>query len=283
MDIRMLSRDQVVSAVRNLCLEAARYLPADVLARMEKYAHAEKNFRGRAILEQCIENARIAAEKKLPICQDTGFAVLFVEMGTACCLDEGSVEEACQEGVRRGYTEGYLRKSIVHDPLFDRVNTNDNTPAVIHLRSVPGKSLRIVLAPKGGGSENMSRTAMLKPADGVEGVRDFVFRTVVEAGGNPCPPTIVGVGLGGTLEQCCLMAKKSLLRPVGTPHEDPRYARLEQELLEQINSSGVGPQGLGGRTTALAVHITPYPCHIAQLPVAVNLNCHAARHAEVTL
>jgi len=217
------------------------------------------------------------------LCQDTGFAVFFIEIGSEVMIDHGTVAEAVNAGVREGYKKFFLRKSIVADPLFDRKNTFDNTPAVIHLSQVPGDKLHIVLAPKGGGSENMSALKMLKPSEGRQGVVDFVVNAVVSAGGNPCPPTIVGVGIGGTMEYAAYMAKKALLRKTGEASPDPRYADLEAEILAKINASGVGPQGLGGNTTALAVHIEFHPCHLASMPVAVNLNCHAARHAEVTL
>jgi fumarate hydratase subunit alpha len=281
--MKTVQKERITQAVRDLCITAATQLPRDVFGSLESYHTTESAPLAKSILAQCIENARIAQDENLPMCQDTGFSVLFIEKGRNYDIDDLTLEEACQEGIARGYTEGYLRKSIVTDPLFDRTNTGDNTPAVIHIEHVEGSSLKITLAPKGGGSENMSKTAMLKPADGEAGVIDFVSRSVIEAGGNPCPPTIVGVGIGGTFEKCCQIAKKSLLRPLGKPHDDPRYARLEKKILEKINSSGVGPQGLGGDTTALAVHIETHPCHIAQLPVAVNLNCHAARHAEVIL
>jgi fumarate hydratase subunit alpha len=229
-----------------------------------------------------LKNADIARSEDVPMCQDTGFAVVFVELGQDVHIEGGALEDAINEGVRRGYTEGYLRKSIVGHPL-ERVNTGDNTPAVIHLKLVPGNKMKITVAPKGGGSENMSGIKMLKPAEGVEGVKKFVLDTVKAAGPNPCPPIIVGVGIGGTFEKCALLAKEALLRPVGTPSHRPEIARLERELLDEINSTGIGPQGLGGRFTALAVHIEIYPVHIASLPVAVNINCHASRHKEIVL
>lgn len=233
--------------------------------------------------DQYAENSRIAESTRLPLCQDTGFAVYFIELGTDVRFDRGDIYSAVNEGTRQGYGEFFLRKSIVADPLFDRKNTRDNTPAIIHLKLVPGDKIKIILAPKGGGSENMSAVKMLKPSDGRQGVVDFVVNQVVNAGGNPCPPTVVGVGIGGTMEMAAILAKTALLRELGKPAEDERYAALEQEILEKINSSGVGPQGLGGNVTSLAVHILHHPCHLASLPVAVNLNCHAARHAEVTI
>jgi len=237
---------------------------------------------GKDILQQIVENAEIAAKEEVPICQDTGFAVIFVELGQEVRVVDGDFNEAINEGVRQGYTDGYLRKSIVEDPIR-RKNTGDNTPAVIHFEIVPGDKVKIVVAPKGGGSENMSEVKMMKPADGVEGLKRFVVERVEKSGGNPCPPVVVGVGVGGTFEKCAFLAKKALLREVGSKHPDPYYAELEAELLEKINRSGVGPQGLGGRTTALAVHIEAHPCHIASYPAAVNLNCHAARHKEITI
>ncbi len=281
--LRKIPFDRVVDAVTRCCFEAACRLPADVLAAIEAAAKRESSELGRDFLKQYLENARIALAENKPLCQDTGFAVFFVEMGERLLIDGGSIYEAIAKGTARGYAEGFLRKSIVNDPLFKRKNTGDNTPPIIHLTLVPGDRLTVVLAPKGGGSENMSALAMLKPSDGRAGVIDFVVKTVVKAGGNPCPPTIVGVGIGGTFEKAAFLAKKALLRPVGQPHPDPEYAALEHDILAAINASGVGPQGLGGDVTSFAVHIEDHPCHIASLPVAVNLNCHAARHAGFEL
>lgn len=281
--IRILSFEAVAEAVADLCGKAACDLPGDVLEALHTGRETERGETARDFFDQYLENARIAREERMPLCQDTGFAVFFVELGDQVRLDRGTLTEALTEGTRRGYREHYLRKSIVNDPLFDRKNTTDNTPPVIHLDLVPGDHLRIVLAPKGGGSENMGAVRMLKPSDGKEGVVNFVVDTVRNAGGNPCPPTIVGVGIGGTMEKAALLAKRALLRPLGQPNPDPRYAALEREILEKINATGVGPQGLGGDVTSLAVHIDFHPCHIASMPVALNLNCHAARHAEVTL
>lgn len=233
-------------------------------------------------MKQLLENAHIARENAVPMCQDTGFAVVFLELGQDVNITGGFLYDAVNEGVRKGYTEGYLRKSIVNHPL-QRINTGDNTPAVIHTSIVPGDKLTITVAPKGGGSENMSAIRMLKPAEGREGVKKFVLETVKNAGPNPCPPVIVGVGMGGTFEKAALLAKQALLRPLGQPHPESDIAELESELLEEINKTGIGPQGLGGRTTALGVHILTYPCHIASLPVAVNINCHAARHKKAVL
>lgn len=266
-----------------MCGKAACDLPADVLEALKRSRGKETADRGKDFFDQYLLNAKIAETERLPLCQDTGFAVFFIEMGNQAAIDHGTVREAVNAGVREGYKKFFLRKSIVADPLFDRKNTFDNTPAIIHLDQVSGDQLRIVLAPKGGGSENMSALRMLKPAEGRAGVVDFVVNSVIAAGGNPCPPTIVGVGIGGTMEYAAFMAKKALLRKVGEPSSDPRYADLEKEILQKINASGVGPQGLGGDTTALAVHIEFHPCHLASMPVAINLNCHAARHAEVVL
>ena len=281
--IRTVAFDEVVEAVRLCCLAAATKLPEDVLKSLQDALAKESNPLAKELIEQCLENARIAREENMPICQDTGFAVFFVEMGTMVRIDNGTIYEAITEGTRRGYKDGFLRKSIVSDPLFARKNTTDNTPPIIHLTMVPGDRINVILAPKGGGSENMSALKMLKPAEGRQGVVDFVVNAVTSAGGNPCPPTVVGVGIGGTMEYAAFMAKKALIREVGKSSADPRYAELEKEILEKINASGVGPQGLGGDITALAVHIEFHPCHLASLPVAINLNCHAARHAEVTL
>ena len=282
-NMRTLQFSEVVEMVRLSCLTAATRLPEDVLESLRKAYEQESKPLAKELLSQCLENARIAREENMPICQDTGFAVFFVEMGSYLRLDHGTIYEAITEGTRQGYRDGFLRKSIVSDPLFKRQNTTDNTPPIVHLTMVPGDKLNVILAPKGGGSENMSALKMLKPSDGKAGVVDFVVNTVVNAGGNPCPPVIVGVGIGGTFEQAALLAKKALLRNVGTPSDDNDYAQLEQEILSRINASGVGPQGLGGDTTALAVHVNHHPCHIASLPVAVNINCHAARHAGFEL
>lgn len=279
--MRSIGHSAVVEAVEALCLQAACDLPGQTRRRIAGAREAERSPRARAILAALLENARIAAEERLPICQDTGVAVFFVELGEQARV--AGLREAIEEGTRRGYRRGWLRSSLVRDPLFDRTNTGDNTPAVVHLELVPGDRLAITLAPKGGGSENMSRLAMLKPLAGEAGVIDFAAAAVIEAGGNPCPPTVVGVGIGGTFELAALLAKKALVREAGEPHPDPRYAALERAILERVNASGVGPQGLGGSTTALAVHVLAHPCHIASLPVAVNLNCHAARHARVVL
>lgn len=275
--------EDIVERVDALCRRAAYELPPDVLDALEEAREKEESPVGRSILDQCLENASIARDENLPICQDTGTAVFFVEYGSDVHIDGGTINEAISDGTARGYREGYLRKSIVEDPVFSRDNTGDNTPPIVHLEAVPGSKLRIRLAMKGGGSENMSAVRMLEPSAGREGVVRHVVETVIGAGGNPCPPTIIGVGIGGDLEKSALLAKKSLLRPVGEPHPDANYADLERDILGGINDSGVGPQGLGGRITALAVHVEHFPCHIASLPVAVNINCHAARHASTVI
>ena len=273
----------VIEPVKKLCIEANTLLPPDVKKALLEAKEREESEVGREILAQIAENIEIAAKEKLPLCQDTGFAVLFVEIGQDVCLVGGNLRDAINEGVRQGYKEGYLRKSIVEDPAGARVNTNDNTPAIIHWDIVPGDKIKITIAPKGGGSENMSTIKMMKPADGLSGIKDFVVDWVQKADGNPCPPVIVGVGIGGTFEHVAYLAKKALLRDIGSHHPDPKYAEAEAEILKRVNATGVGPMGLGGKVTALAVHIETYPCHIASMPVAVNVNCHAARHQSVIL
>ena len=280
---RVIPFHKVADAVSVLCGEAAVKLPADVLEALRKGKEKETQALAKSFFEQYLENADIAFNENMPLCQDTGFAVFFIEYGEDVQVDGDGLEAAVNAGVRDGYAKYFLRKSIVEEPLFERKNTRDNTPAVLHVTPVPGDSLKITLAPKGGGSENMSALKMMKPSDGRSAVVDFVVDSVKNAGGNPCPPVIVGVGIGGTFEKCAEIAKKALLRKVGSPNQDPRYAELEAEILEKINQTGVGSQGLGGDITALAVHVEYFPCHIASLPVAVNLNCHAARHAEVVL
>jgi len=272
---------QITAAVRDLAVSANTHLGQDVLEAFERAIDQEVSPTGKDILAKLIENAHIAREEGIPICQDTGFAVVFVELGQEVHLVGGDLKEAIHEGVRQGYQEGYLRKSICHP--FTRKNTADNTPAIIHLEMVPGDGLHLIVAPKGGGSENMSRVTMLTPAVGIQGVKDFVVQRVKESGANPCPPTIVGVGVGGTFEMAAMLAKKALLRPLSSKNPDPELSTLEQELLEEINGLGIGPQGLGGRITSLAVHVNMMPCHIASLPVAVNIQCHAARHKEIEL
>jgi fumarate hydratase subunit alpha len=280
--IKIIDTAAITEAVAKMSQEANFSLGEDVIKELQKALASETSATGKGILLQLLENAKIAREELVPICQDTGFAVVFVELGQDVRIIGGDLYDAINEGVRRGYTEGYLRKSIVSHPLT-RINTGDNTPAVIHTKIVQGDKIRIIFAPKGGGSENMSQIKMLKPADGVDGVRKFVIDVVRSAGPNPCPPVIVGVGIGGTFEKCALLSKLALLRKIGQRSKYPDIANLEQELLEEINKLGIGPQGFGGTTTALAVHIEIHAAHIASLPVAVNLNCHAARHKEIIL
>ena len=277
-------RDIVVE-VKRLCVDANVDLPADSLKALESAVRREKSVLARSILEQCVKNASIARSEQIPICQDTGLAVFFVRLGRDAAVIGGTglVGDAIQQGVREGYAEGYLRTSVLADPLYDRKNTKDNTPAIIHLEIVAGDSLEITIAPKGGGAENMSRIAMLAPSSGEAGVISFVTDTVVSAGGNPCPPTVVGVGIGGNFERCAYLAKKALLREIGSRNADERYVKLEDVILERINSSGVGAQGFGGSTTSFCVHIEQEPCHLASLPVAVNINCHVHRHKTVVL
>ena len=273
----------ISAAVARLCVDACCRLPADVRAAFAERQRTEPSPVGRDILGQLMQNADIAADEMMPICQDTGLAVVFADVGQEVHIIGGDFAEAVNEGVRRGYVDGYLRKSSVAEPLFERKNTGDNTPAVLHVRLVPGDGLRLRLAPKGAGSENKSVVKMLVPADGIEGVRKVVLDAVLAAGPNSCPPMVVGVGLGGTMELAALCAKRAAARDLATRNADPRYAAFEDELLTLINKIGIGPQGLGGRTTALKVHVEWAPTHIASLPVAVNINCHAARHAEVLL
>jgi fumarate hydratase subunit alpha len=280
--MREIQASDITETVSRLCKEANFMLGEDVYAAIESGIAREESPIGREILGELLENAQIARTERVPMCQDTGFAVVFLEIGQDVHIAGGYLEDAVNAGVAQGYDEGFLRKSIVRHPL-DRVNTGDNTPAVIHTRVVPGEKIRIVVAPKGGGSENMSAVRMLKPSDGMDGVADFVLETVKKAGPNPCPPIIVGVGMGGTMEIAAFLAKKSLLREVGSRNRNPEDAELESKLLHMINKTGIGPAGLGGRVTALAVNIEAYPCHIASLPVAVNIQCHAARHREAVL
>jgi fumarate hydratase subunit alpha len=280
--VKEIDVKDIVNAVEGLCIEANCVLDHDVINALKAALGTEESPHGREVLELLLQNAEIAAKEMMPICQDTGMAVLFVELGQDLVLKGGALTEALNEGVRRGYEKGYLRKSIVKDPL-NRVNTGDNTPAVIHYDIIPGDKLTITLAPKGFGSENMGGLKLLKPSDGLDGVMDFVVETVEKAGANPCPPIIVGVGIGGTMEKAALLAKKALLRPVGQASEDKGYAAMEAELLTRINNLGIGPQGFGGRTTALSVHVETFPTHIAGLPVAVNINCHVSRHRQVVL
>ena len=270
---------EITQAVKKMCMDANYYLGEDVLNAIKRFEKTEESPLGKEILNQIIQNADIAKERQMPLCQDTGLVAVFAEVGQEVHFN-GEFNEAIQEGVRQGYGEGYLRKSVVEDPLR-RKNTGDHTPAIVATTLVPGDKVKITILPKGGGSENMSRIAMLKPGDGEGGVKDFIVETIRIAGGNPCPPLIVGVGIGGLFDKVAHLAKKALLREVGSKHPDPYYAAMEEELLKRINNTGVGPQGLGGRTTAIAVHIETHPCHIASMPVAVNTQCHSARHRTV--
>jgi len=279
--MRQVKAEEITAVVAALCREANVALGADVLNALAEARKREESPQGKDALEKLLANAALAREEGIPLCQDTGLAVVFIEVGQEVHVD-GDLEAAVHAGVRRGYTAGYLRSSVVRHPL-DRVNTGDNTPAVLHTRLVPGDRLKITVVPKGAGSENMSALRMLKPADGVEGVKRFVLETVEKAGPNACPPLVVGVGIGGTMEKAALLAKEALLRPLGEKSKDTLAAALEEELLGAINRSGIGPLGLGGRVTALAVHVEVYPCHIASLPVAVNLSCHAVRHRSAVL
>ncbi|MBI5287321.1 MAG: fumarate hydratase [Deltaproteobacteria bacterium] len=278
--MRNIPTPEITSKVKELCIRAACELGNDVVMALKGVRVGEESPIGQEVLDQLIENAGIALEETLPMCQDTGIAVFFVDIGRDVFMD-GSLEDAINEGVRQGYRDGFLRKSVCHP--VNRKNTGDNTPAIIHTRIVEGDRLKIIFAPKGAGSENMSRLAMLKPAEGLEGVKRFVLNAVREAGGNPCPPIVVGVGIGGNFEKAAILAKEALLREVSSQNPDKELAVLERELLDDINRLGIGPMGLGGRSTALAVHIKTFPCHIASLPVAVNIQCHAARHKEVVI
>lgn len=281
--MREIAVETITKTVKELCIEAACNLPHDVEALLHQAVEREESQFGRYSLEKIVKNVELARRENVPMCQDTGMTVIFAEVGQDVHIVGGSLTDAINEGVRQGYTDGYLRKSVVGDPVLNRKNTGDNTPAVIYTEIVPGDQLRIQVLPKGAGSENMGALKMLKPAEGLEGVKKFIIQAVTQAGGNPCPPVIVGVGIGGTMDKSTLLAKKALARHAGAPHPDPAYAELEAELLEEINKLGIGPQGFGGKVTALAVHIETYPTHIATMPVTVCLNCHAARHKEALL
>ncbi|MDH5185451.1 MAG: fumarate hydratase [candidate division WOR-3 bacterium] len=273
---------KIVDTVAQLSIDANCLIGDDIINAFKNGLKIEESPTGKDILNQLIENAEIARKEMIPACQDTGFAVVFLEVGSGVKITGGELFDAINAGVSKGYKEGFLRKSIVSDPLR-RKNTGDNTPAVIHTEIVPGDNLRITVAPKGGGSENMSEVKMLTPAAGAEGIKNFVVDRVLRSKANPCPPVLVGVGIGGTFEKVAYLAKKALLRDIGSVHADPFYAEMEKDLLERINKTGIGPQGFGGRVTALAVFIETYPCHIASLPAAVNINCHAARHKSAVL
>ena len=276
--MRTIQVTDITEQIKEMCIEANHFLTDDMKEALVNAQDTEEAMLGKQILQQLQENLRIAGEDMIPICQDTGMAVIFMEIGQDVHFEGGNLEDAINEGVRRGYVDGYLRKSVVKDPLI-RENTKDNTPAIIHYELVPGDQVRITVAPKGFGSENMSRVFMLKPADGIEGVKQAVLTAVKDAGPNACPPMVVGVGIGGTFEKCALMAKKALTRPVNQHSDIPYVREMEEELLEKMNATGIGPGGLGGTTTALAVNINTYPTHIAGLPVAVNICCHVNRHS----
>ncbi len=278
--MRELDVSVITDNVAEMCQQANIYLGEEEFNALKRALKEEESPTGREVLKQLIENVEIARDEQIPICQDTGFSVFFVEWGQEVHLTGGTLEEAINAGVSRGYTDGYLRKSIVRDPLYERKNTGNNTPAVIYTDIVPGDQVKIAFAPKGGGSENMSTVKMLKPSDGEAGVIDFVVNHVKAAGPNPCPPIVVGVGIGGTFDKVAVLAKKALFRPLGKPNPDSKFAALEETLLKKINDLGVGPQGFGGRTFALAVHIETFPAHIASMPAAININCHASRHLE---
>ena len=279
--LRIINSNKITEEVKKLCIEGNIFLGEDVIKSFEENLNKEESQRGRDVLNILIENAKIAREKEIPLCQDTGMAVFFVNVGQEVMVEGDTLTDAINKGVSEGYTEGYLRKSVV-SPL-SRINTQDNTPAIIHYDMVKGDKIEIKYAPKGFGSENMSKSKMLKPSDGIEGVKKFILDTVSEAGPNPCPPIVVGVGIGGTLDKCAQIAKKALFRNVGEHSEDEFIADLEKEMLVKINNLGIGPQGLGGNTTALAINIETFPTHIAGLPVVVNINCHAARHKSVII
>lgn len=281
--MREIDSKKITETVANLCQEANYCLGEDILAALKRAVDKEKSPLGRRVLARILDNANIAAQDRIPLCQDTGIAVVYLEIGQDVHISGDDIYEAVEDGVRLGYSQGYLRKSIVAKPFSDRINTNDNTPAVIHTELVKGDNLHIMVMPKGGGSENTSRLTVLHPDEGRQGVTDFVVRVVKEVGSNPCPPVIVGVGIGGTPGRTMILAKKALLRKVGEPNPDPEVAELEGEILERVNRLGIGPAGFGGSTTALAVHVEVFPCHISALPVAVNLQCHSARVKEEVL
>jgi len=279
--IREISNRKIIEVVRDLCIDANYNLGNDVLHAFDKAIEAEESATGIEVLKELKENARIAREEKAPICQDCGLAVVFIDIGQDVHITGGDLNDAINEGVRQGYEDGYLRKSACHP--FTRKNTGDNTPAIIHIQIVPGDKIKIVFAPKGGGAENMSRVTMLTPAAGIEGVKDFVVNRVKESGSNPCPPTVIGIGVGGTFERSAILAKKAILRDIGNRNSDPELAKIEEEILIRINKLGIGPMGYGGNTTSFDVFLEIEPCHIASLPVAVNIQCHAGRHKEAII
>lgn len=273
----------ITDAIKKMCIEAATILPQDVEKALSQKHDEEDSALAKKTLQVLMDNAKLAQEKQMPICQDTGMAFVYVTMGQEVHITGGNLNEAIQEGVRQGYIEGYLRKSVVKDPLFERTNTKDNTPAIIYYDIVEGDTFHITLAPKGFGSENMSQIKMLKPSDGLQGIKDFVMKVVNDAGPNACPPMVIGVGIGGSFDKVAMLAKKAMIREIGSHHPDQRYASLEDELLQMINETGIGPAGYGGKTTALSLNIETFPTHIAGMPVAVSICCHVSRHKEVSL
>lgn len=281
--MREINASVIIENVARICQEASFFLPEDVQKALEEAVDKEESDIGKETLKIILENSKIASTQKIPLCQDCGFTVVFLELGQEARITGGDLYKAIEEGVRRGYEDGYLRKSIVYDPVIARKNTKDNTPAVVHTDIVPGDKLTIYVLPKGGGSENMSALRMLKPAQGMKGIKDFVIEAVDKAGSNPCPPVIVGVGIGGTSDKVMFLAKKALLRKIGARHPEPEFAELEVELLLAINKLGIGPQGFGGRITALDVKVETFPCHIASMPVGVNIQCHSARWKKVQI
>ena len=280
--MKEISQKTIIQEVKRLCIEANSLLPLDVSMALDEAYQKEDADIAKQTLDVLKANAKIAKENMAPICQDTGMACVFVEIGQDVHV-QGSLNDAIQEGVRQGYQEGYLRKSVVDDPVFERINTKDNTPAIIHYEIVEGDKLKIIVAPKGFGSENMCQVKMLKPSDGIEGVKNFIMQVIEDAGPNACPPMVIGVGIGGSFDYVTYLAKKAMLREIGTHHTDQRYHELEDELLKKINQTGIGPAGYGGKTTALSLNIETYPTHIAGMPVAVSICCHVARHKEVIL
>ena len=281
--MRSINVEEITKNIKEMCIEANYYLSEDMNKALKNATGTEKSPLGKQILNQLQDNLEIAGKDMIPICQDTGMAFVYVTMGQEVHITGGSLNEAIQEGVRQGYTEGYLRKSVVKDPLFERTNTKDNTPAIIYYDIVEGDTFHITLAPKGFGSENMSQIKMLKPSDGLQGIKDFVMKVVNDAGPNACPPMVIGVGIGGSFDKVTMLAKKAMIREIGSHHPDQRYASLEDELLQMINETGIGPAGYGGKTTALSLNIETFPTHIAGMPVAVSICCHVSRHKEVSL
>ena len=281
--MKEITCQEITETLKTMCIEAATDLPKDVYQQLHQKHDEEDSLLAKKTLQVLIDNANLAREKQMPICQDTGMAFVYVTMGQEVHITGGSLKEATQEGIRQGYIEGYLRKSVVKDPLFERTNTKDNTPAIIYYDIVEGDTFHITLAPKGFGSENMSQIKMLKPSDGLQGVKDFVMKVVNDAGPNACPPMVIGVGIGGSFDKVTMLAKKAMIREIGSHHPDQRYASLEDELLKMINETGIGPAGYGGKTTALSLNIETFPTHIAGMPVAVSICCHVSRHKEASL